>query len=121
VQPDRIVAPVPTPPAVVVAAKSEPKVLTSAAYDGDWQIDLTGGEFCQVKTSRWKVAIRNGVFDRSEPEPGRVLGDGSFSFTLPARANPNVIVVYRGQFTGVSGKGTYVVGKCNGAIVLTKL
>lgn len=103
-------------------AQSPPKPSSLGRFDGTWQVKLTGGEKCSVKSNTWVMAVSNGSVEPSRPKPGRVEPDGSFTFMFPAQVDPSAIILYSGKISADTGRGQYKgLHGCTGVVDLQRL
>jgi class 3 adenylate cyclase len=77
-------------------------------YDGIWEFQLAGGEYCPIKSMTFRRRISNGTIATVD---GQILGsidkDGNFHFSNRSPLNPNLIVESQGAITGENGQGSY--------------
>ncbi|MCC6777197.1 MAG: adenylate/guanylate cyclase domain-containing protein [Hyphomicrobiales bacterium] len=116
---DRRLRPAATHPAT--AGLPDDLVAPSSAehhpYDGTWELVLTGGERCPVKSRTFRLVAQGGaLLGPSGQAIGTVGGDGAVRFSVPTPVNPRVMVDFRGRLAGEVGSGTYraTVGLCEG-------
>jgi len=78
------------------------------AFDGIWQFQLAGGEYCPIKSMTFQRTISNGTIATTD---GRIIGsidkDGNFRFSNRSPLNQNIVVESQGAIKGKNGHGTY--------------
>lgn len=77
-------------------------------FDGIWEFQLAGGEYCPIKSMIFQRRISNGIIATVD---GRNIGsigkDGSFRFSNRSPSNQNLIVESQGTIKGETGQGSY--------------
>jgi uncharacterized caspase-like protein len=88
------------------------------AFDGIWQFDLSGGQYCFIKTMSFPRRISGGLITSGDGNKifGSITKDGKFHFKNPSSANPDVTVESQGTIKGETGEGSYAgIGtRCQG-------
>jgi class 3 adenylate cyclase len=86
-------------------------------FDGLWEFQLAGGEYCPIKSMTFQRRITNGIITTIDGQNvGSVGEDGSFRFSNRSPLNKNFMVESEGVIKGETGRGSYsVVGApCRG-------
>ena len=86
-------------------------------YDGIWEFQLAGGEYCPIKSMTFQRRISNGIIATVDGQNiGSVGKDGSFRFSNRSPLNKDFMVESEGVIQGGTGRGSYsVVGApCRG-------
>jgi class 3 adenylate cyclase len=80
------------------------------AFDGIWQFELSGGQYCVIKTLTFPRRISGGVITTVDGKKvfGSIAKDGRFHFANPSAINEHVTVESQGTITGETGEGTYM-------------
>ncbi|MBW0004473.1 MAG: adenylate/guanylate cyclase domain-containing protein [Hyphomicrobiales bacterium] len=77
-------------------------------FDGIWEFQLSGGEYCPLKSMTFQRKISNGTIATVD---GRVIGsidrDGKFRFANRSPLNQNLMVESQGAIEGENGQGSY--------------
>ncbi len=73
-------------------------------FDGVWNVALTGGEHCPVKSGGHQITIVNGAVTGFG---GTVSASGAISYDKPSAVNPANKIRYTGKLSGDTGSGTY--------------
>jgi hypothetical protein len=91
-------------------------------FDGDWEVSATAAQGCALKTWKSRLTIKGSQILEDGTVRGQIAADGSFQYTRPAPANPNVVGPFTGKLQGETGTGTYrFAPACIGSISLKKL
>ncbi len=108
-----------TPPAGGAAPMGHvPTSDAGTAFDGIWEFEASGGQYCRIKSLKFARRILEGVITAPN---GRKIGviskDGSFHFANPALVNKNFTVASQGRIKGETGEGIYIgIGtRCRGS------
>ena len=93
------------------------KTFEPQPFDGVWEFKATGSQNCPVKsfTARWRFEGGN-IMSKEGQKLGSVANDGSFRFSYPSFASPDVTVESQGNLTGNTGQGSFfgVGTQCQG-------
>jgi class 3 adenylate cyclase len=86
-------------------------------FDGIWEFQLAGGEYCPIKSMTFQRRISNGIIATVDGQNlGSVDKDGSFRFSNRSPMNKNLVVESEGVIKDGTGRGSYSVvgGPCRG-------
>jgi hypothetical protein len=86
-------------------------------FDGIWEFQISGGDYCPIKSMTFQRRISNGIIATLDVQNiGSVDKDGSFRFSNRSPLNKNVMVESEGVIKGEAGRGSYsaVGGPCRG-------
>jgi class 3 adenylate cyclase len=80
------------------------------AFDGIWEFDLSGGQYCVIKSLTFPRRISEGVITTVDGKHvfGSIAKDGKFHFANPSAINEHVTVESQGTINGETGEGTYM-------------
>jgi len=80
------------------------------AFDGIWEFELSGGQYCVLKTLTFPRRISGGVITTIDGARvfGSIAKDGRFHFANPSAINEHITVESQGTIRGETGEGTYV-------------
>ena len=80
------------------------------AFDGVWEFELSGGQYCVIKSLTFPRRISGGVITTVDGKKifGSIAKDGRFHFANPSAINEHVTVESQGTIQGETGEGTYV-------------
>ena len=87
------------------------------AFDGIWEFEASGGQYCFIKSLKFPRRISKGIITTGDGKRiGSIAKDGSFHFANPSLRDNNITVESQGVIKGETGEGSYVaVGKrCRG-------
>ena len=108
-----------TAPLRTGALGGRPASDAGTAFDGIWQFELSGGQYCVIKTLTFPRRISGGVITTVDGKRvfGSIAKNGRFHFASPSAINEHVTIESQGTIEGESGEGTYVgVGtRCQGS------
>jgi uncharacterized caspase-like protein len=87
------------------------------AFDGMWEFQASGGEYCRGKSLTFNRQISQGVITLNGNPVGSIDNNGSFHFANPSIVNSDVTIQAQGKIKGDTGEGSYVgVGtRCKGS------
>jgi hypothetical protein len=87
------------------------------AFDGMWEFQASGGEYCRAKSLTFNRQISQGVITLNGNPVGSIDNNGSFHFANPSIVNSDVTIQAQGKIKGDTGEGSYVgVGtRCKGS------
>ena len=90
-------------------ARTEPMPRSAGrAFDGKWEFQLTGGQYCPIKSLTFRRTILHGaVMAEDGTKLGAVDKDGRFEFSNPSPTNRSITVKSQGTLTGLTGQGLY--------------
>jgi class 3 adenylate cyclase len=80
------------------------------AFDGIWEFELSGGQYCVIKSLTFPRRISGGVITTVDGKRvfGSIAKDGRFHFANPSAINEHVTVESQGTIKGETGEGTYM-------------
>ena len=85
------------------------KPFESQAFDGIWEFSVTAGQYCPVKSFKFRRRFQGGfVLSEDGQKFGAVANDGTFRFSNPSLMNSSVTVQSQGKVIGDIGQGTYL-------------
>jgi hypothetical protein len=92
----------------ITSSQRSTRVGEADAFDGMWEFTTTGGEFCPLKSFKFRRKFQDGIILSGEGfKIGSINRDGSFQFANPSPANPSITVRSRGTITGDTGEGVF--------------
>ena len=104
-------------------AAVSPKMLGPTAeypFDGTWNVEFRGGQFCSVKANSTTWVISKGAFPDFGRGTGSVTKSGQLEHKWPGVSNSNVTVSSSATLKEGSGSGTYFGGHCTGTLTLVR-
>ncbi|MDX2265977.1 MAG: caspase domain-containing protein [Hyphomicrobiales bacterium] len=95
----------------------------SDVLNSRWAVTWSGGPFCNLRTGKYPITVKNGNIEGKRVKGGKVSASGKFYFLRATKYDAAKTLRCTGRITGAAGNGNCAVinGNCTGTIRIERL